>query len=181
MEEVTILGGGCFWCLEAVYERLDGVTRVQSGYAGGATANPTYQQVCGGTTGHAEVVQVHFDPDRISFREILEVFFAIHDPTTLNRQGPDTGTQYRSIILFHTPDQETVAKQTIAELNAADIWDTPIVTEVVSSETFYPAEEYHQGFYGRNPSQPYCNLVIDPKVAKFRERFRHRLKQEATG
>lgn len=179
--EIATLGGGCFWCLEAVYERLEGVARVRSGYAGGSVPNPTYQQVCSGTTGHAEVIQVQFDPKRTTFREILEVFFATHDPTTLNRQGPDLGPQYRSIILYHSPEQRTVAEEVIDELNSAGVWNAAIVTEVAPYQVFYPAEDYHQEFYQRNPGQPYCTLVIDPKITKFRERFREKLKQPAAG
>jgi peptide-methionine (S)-S-oxide reductase len=175
--EIATLAGGCFWCLEAVFNDLRGVERVDSGYAGGHTLNPTYQQVCAGTTGHAEVVQVAFDPKVVSFKEILEVFFTIHDPTTLNRQGADTGTQYRSAIFYHTPEQKTVAEQVMAELGAADLWDAPIVTEVAPLTTFYPAEEYHRQYYERNPGQGYCRAVIAPKVSKFRKQFLARLKQ----
>jgi peptide-methionine (S)-S-oxide reductase len=173
--EVATLAGGCFWCLEAVFEELRGVERVQSGYAGGTVADPSYHLVCTGTTGHAEVVQVTFDPAVISFRDILDVFFATHDPTTLNRQGPDVGTQYRSAIFCHSPEQKRVAEERIAELNAAGIWDRPIVTEVVPLQAFYPAEEYHQGYYRGHPTQGYCQAVISPKVAKFRKQFADRL------
>jgi peptide-methionine (S)-S-oxide reductase len=158
-----------------VFGQLRGVRKVESGYAGGRVANPTYRQVCSGDTGHAEVVQVTFDPDEIPFREILDVFFATHDPTTLNRQGPDVGTQYRSVILYHTPEQKEVAERRIAELNAAGIWDAPIVTQVVPLETFYRAEDYHQDYFRQNPGQPYCLAVISPKVAKFRKQFAARL------
>jgi peptide-methionine (S)-S-oxide reductase len=174
--ETATLGGGCFWCLEAVFEQLRGVEKVESGYAGGAVPNPTYHQVCTGTTGHAEVVQVTFDPEVISFREILDVFFATHDPTTLNRQGPDVGTQYRSAVFYHSPQQKQIAEQRIAELNAAGIWDAPLVTEVVSLEGFYRAEDYHQEYFRNNPAQPYCLAVVSPKVAKFRKQFAARLK-----
>jgi peptide-methionine (S)-S-oxide reductase len=174
--EVATLGGGCFWCLEAVFEQLRGVEKVESGYAGGRTANPTYQQVCSGGTGHAEVVQVTFDPAVVFYRDILDVFFATHDPTTLNRQGADVGTQYRSAIFYHTPQQKEVAERRIAELNAAGIWDAPIVTEVVPFREFYQAEDYHQGYYRENPAQPYCRAVISPKVAKFRKEFSARLR-----
>lgn len=177
--EIATLGGGCFWCLEAVFEQLEGVTRVASGYAGGTVANPSYELVCSGMTGHAEVVQVHFDPTVTPYREVLEVFFAIHDPTTLNRQGADVGSQYRSAIFYHTPEQKAVATRLIDELNAADIWRDRIVTEVVPLESFFPAEQYHQEYYRRNASQPYCHVVIEPKVAKFREKFRHKLKARA--
>jgi peptide-methionine (S)-S-oxide reductase len=173
--EVATLGGGCFWCLEAVFEQLRGVERVESGYAGGGVAAPTYHQVCTGATGHAEVVQVTFDPAVVSFREVLDVFFATHDPTTLNRQGPDVGTQYRSAVFYHSPQQKETAEQAIAELNAAGIWDAPIVTEVVPLEAFYPAEDYHQGYYRQNPGQSYCRVVISPKVAKFRKQFAAKL------
>jgi peptide-methionine (S)-S-oxide reductase len=174
--EVATLGGGCFWCLEAVFEQLRGVTKVESGYAGGSVPQPTYRQVCSGTTGHAEVVQVTFDPAVSSFREILEVFFATHDPTTLNRQGPDVGTQYRSAIFYHTPEQKQVAGQVIAELNQANIWGAPIVTDVVPLEAFYRAEDYHQEYFRRNPGQGYCLAVVSPKVAKFRKQFAAKLK-----
>jgi peptide-methionine (S)-S-oxide reductase len=173
---VATLGGGCFWCLEAVFENLKGVEKVVSGYAGGMTDNPTYRQVCGGNTGHAEVVQVTFDPAVVSFRDVLDVFFATHDPTTLNRQGADVGTQYRSAIFFASPEQEQVARQRIAELNAAQIWDAPLVTEVVPLQKFYPAEDYHQGYFRANPAQPYCQAVVSPKVAKFRKHFADKLK-----
>jgi peptide-methionine (S)-S-oxide reductase len=177
--EVATLAGGCFWCLEAVYDDLRGVEAVESGYSGGDVPHPTYRQVCSGTTGHAEVVQVTFDPDVISFREILEIFFAIHDPTTLNRQGADVGTQYRSAIFYHSPEQKEVAEKLIAELNAEGIWDAPIVTEVVPFEKFYVAEDYHQEYFAQNPSQPYCRAVVAPKVAKFRQKFLGKLKSAA--
>jgi peptide-methionine (S)-S-oxide reductase len=173
---IATLGGGCFWCLEAVFEQLRGVTKVESGYAGGATANPTYQQVCTGSTGHAEVVQVTFDPAVISYREILDVFFATHDPTTLNRQGPDVGTQYRSAIFYHSPQQKEIAERRIAELNAEGIWPAPIVTEVAPLKEFYKAEEYHQGYFRQNSGQGYCRAVISPKVAKFRKQFLNKLR-----
>jgi peptide-methionine (S)-S-oxide reductase len=175
--EVATLGGGCFWCLEAVFEQLRGVERVESGYSGGTVANPTYRQVCGGDTGHAEVIQVTFDPAVVSFREVLEVFFATHDPTTLNRQGPDEGTQYRSAIFYHDDLQRDVATQLIAELNASNIWKAPIVTEVEPAQEFYKAEDYHQGYFRTNPAQPYCQAVINPKVAKFRKRFLDKLRK----
>jgi peptide-methionine (S)-S-oxide reductase len=176
-KEVATLAGGCFWCLEAVFENVRGVDSVVSGYAGGKVAEPTYQQVCSGTTGHAEVVQVTFDPQDISYRDILEIYFAIHDPTTLNRQGHDVGTQYRSAIFYHSPDQQKAAQKLIAELDAAHIWDRPIVTEVTPLQTFYPAEGYHQGYFRRNPNQGYCQMVVSPKVAKFRQKFRDKLKE----
>ncbi len=175
--EVATLGGGCFWCLEAVYDQLRGVQDVVSGYSGGHVPDPTYEQVCTGTTGHAEVVQVTFDPQTISFREILEVFFAIHDPTTLNRQGADVGTQYRSAIFYHSPEQKAIAEEMIAALNAARIWPRPIVTEVTPFTAFYPAEAYHQEYFARNPGQGYCAFVIAPKVAKFRKEFMTKLKR----
>ena len=178
-KEVVTLAGGCFWCLEAVYDDLRGVESVESGYAGGDVLNPTYRQVCSGTTGHAEVVQITFDPSVISFREILEVFFAIHDPTTLNRQGADVGTQYRSAIFYHSPEQKEIAENLIAELNAEGIWDAPIVTEVVPLDKFYVAEDYHQEYFTQNPSQPYCRAVVAPKVAKFRQKFLGKLKSGA--
>ncbi len=174
--DIATLGGGCFWCLEAVYDQLQGVTDVVSGYSGGRVPNPTYEQVCGGKTGHAEVVQVRFDPREISFREILEVFFSIHDPTTLNRQGNDVGPQYRSVIFYHSPEQEQTARQMIAELNAAQVWPRPIVTEVAPFSAFYPAEDYHQEYFVNNGGQPYCQFVVAPKVAKFRKQFAARLK-----
>ena len=175
-QEIATLGGGCFWCLEAVFEQVIGVDRVESGYCGGNVTDPTYRQVCNGGTGHAEVVQVTFDPAVTSFREILEIFFAIHDPTTLNRQGADAGTQYRSAIFYHTPEQKKVAADLIAELNAAKIWDAPIVTEISSCPVFYKAEEYHQEYYRSNPQQPYCQAVVSPKVAKFRKKFAAKMK-----
>lgn len=179
--EVTTLGGGCFWCLEAVYELLDGVESVESGYAGGDEPSPTYRQVCSGTTGHAEVVQVTFDSDVISYREILEIFFATHDPTTLNRQGPDVGTQYRSIILYRSDEQKDVAEGLIEELEHEGVFPARIVTEVAPLTAFYPAEEYHREYYLNHPDQPYCSVIIDPKVAKFRKRFADRLKPAAGG
>jgi peptide-methionine (S)-S-oxide reductase len=175
--EVATLAGGCFWCLEAVFDQLRGAEDVVSGYSGGHRANPSYEQVCAGTTGHAEVVQVTFDPDAISYADILKVFFAIHDPTTLNRQGPDVGTQYRSAIFYHSPGQKAAAEQVIAELDAAGIWPRPIVTEVAPFEAFYPAEDYHQEYFARNPNQGYCQVVVAPKVAKFRKQFLDRLKK----
>lgn len=175
--EIATLGGGCFWCLEAVFVELKGVERVESGYAGGTVVNPTYEQVCAEITGHAEVVQVTFDPQILSYKELLEVFFTIHDPTTLNRQGADIGTQYRSTILYHTPEQQAIATQVIAELNALGLWQAPIVTEVVPLTAFYRAESYHQQFFHRNPNQLYCQYVIVPKVAKFRKEHLAKLKK----
>jgi peptide-methionine (S)-S-oxide reductase len=176
IREVATLGGGCFWCLEAVYDQLTGVADVVSGYMGGHVANPTYRAVCNGTTGHAEVVQLTFDPEQISFREILEVFFTIHDPTTLNRQGADVGTQYRSAIFTHSDAQQATALQLIAELTAERVWSNPIVTEVTPASAFYSAEDYHQEYFARNGGQPYCQVVVAPKVAKFRKQFAARLR-----
>ena len=175
--EVATLAGGCFWCLEAAFQDLKGVERVQSGYAGGRVANPSYEQVCTGTTGHAEVVQITFDPEMVSFDDLLHVFFTIHDPTTLNRQGVDVGSQYRSAIFYHTPDQKATAERVIAELQSEHVWDDPIVTELKPLEAFYPAEEYHRDYFRRNPTQGYCSAVIAPKVAKVRKLFLDKLKQ----
>ncbi|HEU5300096.1 MAG TPA: peptide-methionine (S)-S-oxide reductase MsrA [bacterium] len=175
--EVATLAGGCFWCLEAVFDQLQGVEDVVSGYAGGHVPNPTYRHVCTGETGHAEVVRIAFDPDAISYRDLLKVFFTIHDPTTLNRQGGDAGTQYRSAIFTHTDEQERIAEEVIAEMTEAGIWDEPIVTEVVPFEAFYAAEDYHQEYFTRNPNQAYCRMVIAPKVAKFRKQYLERLKK----
>ncbi len=173
--ETATLGGGCFWCLEAVFEMVDGVTRVKSGYAGGQIQNPTYEQVCTGQTGHAEVVQVDFDPDVVSYGEILEIFFGIHDPTTLNRQGADVGTQYRSAIFTHSDEQQATAAAVRAEVDGNGPWDDPIVTTIEPLATFYPAEDYHDAYFQRNGTQPYCQVVIAPKVAKFRQSFSHKL------
>lgn len=175
--EIATLGGGCFWCLEAVYEGMEGVLSVESGYMGGSLAAPTYQDVCTGATGHVEVVRLAFDPAVTTFREILEVFFTIHDPTTRDRQGADVGPQYRSVIFYHSPEQRETAERTIADLDRAGIWNAPIVTEVRPAETFYPAESYHQQYYRNNPRQPYCMVVVEPKVRKFREKFAARLKR----
>jgi peptide-methionine (S)-S-oxide reductase len=174
--DVATLGGGCFWCTEAVFSELRGVEKVESGYSGGTVPNPAYRQVCTGNTGHAEVAQITYDPEVISFREILEIFFTSHDPTTLNRQSADVGTQYRSIILYHNSEQKRVAEQVIREVESAGIWNKPIVTEVKPFEAFYKAEDYHQEYFIRNPSQAYCQLVIAPKVAKFRKQYREKLK-----
>src|SRR5215468_8764713 len=176
--EVATLAGGCFWCLEAVYNDLRGVEKVVSGYSGGRVANPTYEEVCTGKTGHAEVVQIKFDPQVITFKELLEVFFTIHDPTTLNRQGADVGTQYRSAIFYHSPEQKAVAEKVMAEITEQKIWDKPIVTEVTKLDVFYPAEDYHQRYYERNPNQGYCRMVIQPKVIKFRRHFMSKLKKQ---
>lgn len=175
-EELATLGGGCFWCIEAVFDELTGVTRVQSGYAGGHTRNPTYQEVCTGATGHAEVVQITFDPTVITFADVLRVFFTIHDPTTLNRQGPDVGTQYRSVIFYHSPDQKAVAERVIGELERDRVWANPIVTELVPFTEFWRAEAYHDDYFRRNPDQAYCRAIIEPKVAKFRKQYLDRLK-----
>ena len=175
--ELATLGGGCFWCLEAVYKELRGVERVVSGYAGGHVEEPTYRQVCDGTTGHAEVVQISYDPRAVSFRELLEVFFTVHDPTTLNRQGADVGTQYRSAIFYHSPEQREEAGRVVRDIESARLWDAPVVTEVAPLEKFYPAEDYHQDYFERNPAQPYCRAVVAPKVAKFRRRFLEKLKR----
>lgn len=175
--EIATLAGGCFWCLETIFASLRGVESVRSGFAGGTLANPSYEQVCTGLTGHAEVVHIVFDPEEISFRNMLEVFFNIHDPTTLNRQGPDVGTQYRSAIFYHSTEQRQIAETVIAELEAKAVFDLPIVTEVVPFTVFYPAEAYHTDYYRLNPNQPYCRAVIGPKVAKFRKRYEDSLKE----
>ena len=174
--EIVTLAGGCFWCLEAVFDNLKGVVDVVSGYSGGKQPNPSYAQVCTGMTGHAETIQITFDPKQISLREILEVFFTVHDPTTLNRQGADIGTQYRSAIFYRSPEQKAVAEDVIRNLIAEKVWDEPIVTELTPFSTFYPAEDYHQEYYANNPDQGYCRVVIAPKVAKFRKKFVDRLK-----
>jgi peptide-methionine (S)-S-oxide reductase len=175
-KEVATLGGGCFWCLEAAYDEVEGVEEVVSGYAGGDVPNPTYQQVCSGATGHAEVVQVTFDPETISYREILEIFFTLHDPTTLNRQGADVGTQYRSVIFTHAEDQREVAGAVIEELDASGRWSNPVVTQVEPLDTFYPAEDYHQDYYAHHRGQPYCRAVIAPKLRKLHKTFKPKLK-----
>jgi peptide-methionine (S)-S-oxide reductase len=174
--EIATFAGGCFWCLEAVFKELKGVERVVSGYSGGHLENPSYEEVCSGSTGHAEVVQVTFDPEVIGYRDLLDVFFSIHDPTTLDRQGHDVGTQYRSAIFTHSAEQERVARQAIQELTAAKIWDDPIVTRVEPLKAFYPGEAYHQDYFERNPNQPYCRAVVAPKVAKFRKQHLERLR-----
>lgn len=179
--EVATLGGGCFWCMEAVFDDLEGVEDVVSGYSGGHKENPTYQEVCTGTTGHAEVVQIKFDPDVISYADILRVFFSVHDPTTLNRQGNDIGTQYRSVIFYHSEEQKRDAEKIISEITEARIYDNPIVTEVTAFKNFYPAEDYHQEYFAKNPYQPYCMAVVAPKVAKFRKQFAERLKRKSAG
>jgi peptide-methionine (S)-S-oxide reductase len=173
--EIATLGGGCFWCLDAVYRQLRGVEKVESGYAGGTKPNPSYRDVCTGTTGHAEVVQITFDPNAITYRDLLDVFFTIHDPTTVDRQGGDIGPQYRSIILYNSPEQESVAREAIAAIEAEKVWDDPIVTTVEPLRAFYPAEQYHQDYFANNPRQAYCQAVIAPKVAKFRKKYLERL------
>jgi peptide-methionine (S)-S-oxide reductase len=178
MNEVATLAGGCFWCLEAVFDELKGVVSVESGYSGGKVQNPTYAQVCDGDTGHAEVVQVTFDPQVLSYSDLLTVFFSIHDPTTLNRQGADAGTQYRSAIFYHDQAQKEAAEQVIKKIEGAAIWDDPIVTEVTPFDKFYLAEDYHQEYFAHNTYQPYCRAVIAPKVSKFRKQFVDRLKKE---
>ncbi len=175
--ETTTLAGGCFWCLEAVYDDMEGVLSVESGYMGGRQPKPTYRDVCTGRTGHAEVVQVNFDPDVVSFRDILEVFFAIHDPTTLNRQGNDVGTQYRSAIFYHSEEQKATAEQVIKELTAERAFPEPIVTEIQPASTFYVAEDYHQEYFANNPQQPYCAYIVAPKLQKFRHKFAKKVKQ----
>lgn len=175
--EVATFGGGCFWCLEAVFQNLRGVESATSGYAGGTTAHPTYEQVCAGDTGHAEVVQIRFDPAAISFEDLLQVFWRIHDPTTLNRQGADMGTQYRSIILYHTEEQKIQAERSMQEHESSGEWLHPFVTTIVPFEHFYPAEEYHRDYFARNPNQPYCRVVINPKLQKFRKQFSEKLKK----
>jgi peptide-methionine (S)-S-oxide reductase len=174
--EVATLGGGCFWCLEAIYKRVKGVTQVSPGYSGGTVANPTYEQVSSGTTGHAEVVQVQFDPDIITYEEILDIFWQIHDPTQLNRQGNDVGTQYRSVIFYHTPEQQKTAEASKRNLKEQKIFDAPIVTQIVPFRAFFPAEDYHKNYYDTNPNQPYCQLVISPKLNKFKKHFTQYLK-----
>jgi peptide-methionine (S)-S-oxide reductase len=175
--DVALFGGGCFWCLDAVFRGLDGVTAVESGYAGGSGAHPTYEAVCSGRTGHAEVVKVAFDPARLSYRDLLTVFFTIHDPTTRNRQGNDVGTQYRSVVFCQSPAQRAATQEVILSLDAQKLWGGPIVTEVADAATFYPAETYHQDYFERNANQPYCMVVVAPKVAKFRKAFADRLKR----
>jgi len=174
--EVATFGGGCFWCTETVFSELRGVEKVESGYAGGRTPNPSYEQVCSGSTGHAEVVQITYDPLIISYRDLLRVFFTVHDPTTLNRQGADVGTQYRSIVLYHNQAQKDSAEQVIKEIDHMKIWSKPLVTEVAPLSAFYKAEDYHQEYYKKNPSQGYCTVVIAPKVAKFRKKYQEMLK-----
>jgi peptide-methionine (S)-S-oxide reductase len=177
MSDVATFGGGCFWCLDAAFRQLRGVEKVVSGYAGGKRPNPSYEQVCSGATGHAEVVQITFDPNIISYSDLLGVLFTIHDPTTLNRQGNDMGTQYRSIVFHHSPEQERAVRETIAALEREKVWEDPIVTEVVPFSVFYPAEGYHQDYFNKNPNQPYCSAVVAPKVSKVRKAFFDRLQR----
>ena len=171
MKALATFGGGCFWCVEAIYQDLKGVHSVLSGYTGGASENPSYQDVCSGATGHAEVVQIGFDPEVISYGELLKIFWRTHDPTTLNQQGADKGTQYRSVIYYHNEDQKEVARKSLSETDQSDLWDNPIVTEISPMGAFFEAEDYHQNYYKQNGNQPYCRMVIDPKMAKFREEF----------
>jgi peptide-methionine (S)-S-oxide reductase len=170
-KEVATLAGGCFWCLEAIFKEVKGIEKVVSGYSGGTAVNPSYNEVCSGATGHAESVQLTFDPKTISFKEILAIFFAVHDPTTLNRQGADVGTQYRSAIFYHNQEQKRAAEEAIKQLNASKTWGAPVVTQVAPFKDFYPAEEYHQEYFARNPEQPYCSVVIAPKLDKFRKQY----------
>lgn len=179
--EVATLAGGCFWCTEAVFDAVRGVTRVESGYTGGTVPNPTYEQVCSGTTGQAEAVRVTYDPEEISYRDLLKIFFSTHDPTTLDRQGADVGTQYRSAIFPHTPEQRATAEEVIAELEQEGVWEDPIVTSIETVGEFYPAEAYHHDYYRRNPRQGYCQVVIAPKLAKFRQQFSERLRERPAG
>jgi peptide-methionine (S)-S-oxide reductase len=174
--QTAVLGGGCFWCLEAVFDRLDGVLSVESGYMGGNVKNPAYREVCSGTTGHAEVVRVTFDPSKTSYQELLDVFFSIHDPTTVDRQGNDVGTQYRSVIFYDSEEQRRIAEETIARLNREHLWDAPIVTALEPAKEFYVAEDYHQEYFTNNPQQPYCQVIVAPKVKKFQQKFAHKMK-----
>lgn len=175
--ETATLGAGCFWCVEAVYQQLEGVVKVESGYSGGTVPDPSYEQVCTGRTGHAEVIQVTFDPAKISFEELLTVFFRTHDPTTLNKQGADVGTQYRSVIFYHSPEQKAAAEKVLKQTAAAKVWDDPIVTEIAPFTAFYKAEQYHQNYYNEHSYQPYCMMVINPKLSKFRKEFSSKLKK----
>jgi peptide-methionine (S)-S-oxide reductase len=175
-KEIATLGGGCFWCLDTIFRELKGVEKVESGYCGGTVPNPTYEEVCSGTTGHAEVVQITFDRGVLSFKDLLRIFFTVHDPTTLNRQGADVGTNYRSVVFYHNPGQKTQASEVIQEIAASGVWDAPLVTQLVPFEAFYRAEQYHQEYFKNNPNQPYCRIVIAPKVQKFRQHYMQRLK-----
>lgn len=176
--ETATFGAGCFWCVEAIFQQLKGVHKVVSGYTGGSTANPNYRQVCTGNTGHAEVIQIEYEPEVISFQELLDVFWHTHDPTTLNRQGNDTGTQYRSVIFYHSESQKNIAEESKSEMDKSGIWDNPIVTEITSIDVFYPAEDYHQNYFQLNPNQPYCQFVIHPKMKKFTKDYKDKLKPE---
>lgn len=176
--EIATIASGCFWCIEAIFNEVDGIEKVVSGYTGGKTINPSYSEVCSGATGHAEAVQLTFDPGRISFEQILRIFFSMHDPTTLNRQGADVGTQYRSAIFYHNEEQKVVAEQVIQELSSKNVWNAPIVTEVVPLNKFHPAEDYHQKYFEENPEQAYCKMVIAPKLAKFRKRYLKKVKNQ---
>jgi peptide-methionine (S)-S-oxide reductase len=178
MEEVITLGGGCFWCTEAIFNELNGVLEVESGYSGGTVPNPTYDQVCTGKTGHAEVIQITFDPEVLALHDVLTIFFTLHDPTTLNQQGADHGTQYRSVIFYRSPEQREVAQQVMEEISEQGIWEDPLVTELAPFEAFYPAEDYHQKYYARNEGQMYCQIVIEPKVAKLRKLYHDKLKKQ---
>ncbi len=175
--EVATLAAGCFWCTEAVFDQLRGVVKVESGYSGGEKPNPSYEDVCSGDTGHAESIQITFDPGQISYKELLQIFFTTHDPTTLNRQGADLGTQYRSAIFYHDQEQEKVAKDVVRDFESSKVWKRPIVTEIVPFKSFYKAEDYHQEYYKKNSSQPYCRVVIEPKIAKLRQHYREKLKK----
>lgn len=176
--ETATLGAGCFWCVEAVFDDLEGVEDVVSGYAGGHTENPTYKEVCSETTGHAEVAQIQFDPEILTYADLLRVFFAVHDPTTLNRQGNDIGTSYRSAIFYHSDEQNRIAREIIDEVTKEGVYDNPIITEVSALDKFWPAEDYHQEYFANNPGQPYCVGVVAPKVAKFRQKYASRLKKK---
>lgn len=175
--EVATFAGGCFWCTEAIFDELKGVVKVESGYSGGNVVNPSYEDVCSGDTGHAESIQITFDPKEVSYKELLQIFFTTHDPTTLNRQGADVGTQYRSAIFYHNPEQERIAKEVIGEIEGARVWKRPIVTQLAPFQAFYKAEDYHQEYYSRNSRQPYCRVVIEPKIAKLREHYLEKLKR----
>jgi peptide-methionine (S)-S-oxide reductase len=175
--EIATFAGGCFWCTEAVFDQLKGVVKIESGYSGGNVQDPSYEDVCSGDTGHAETIQVTFDPGIVSYADLLRIFFTTHDPTTLNRQGADVGTQYRSAVFFHNPEQESIAQEVVQEFEKSKVWKRPIVTEITPYKNFYKAEDYHQDYYARNSRQPYCRVVIDPKIAKLREHYREKLKQ----
>ncbi len=175
--EIATFGAGCFWCVEALFQQLNGVISVESGYTGGKTDNPTYKQVCSGNTGHAEVIQIEFNPEKISFKDLVEVLWHVHDPTTLNRQGNDEGTQYRSAIFYHSEEQKRIAEASKTETNKSRLWPNPIITEISPITKFYKAEDYHQNYYLDNPNQPYCSFVINPKILKFKKEFQHKLKK----